>query len=54
MRDAPGARLLAAGVCLIGGIGLLGLPVEATGVLRNLGGAILVGLALLLMFGRRI
>jgi hypothetical protein len=53
MKDSPGSRLLVAGVCLIGGIGLLGLPVETAGQLRYFGGGILIALALLFMFGRR-
>jgi len=46
MQGIAGSWLLAAGVCLIVGIGLIGLPVEASGLLRNLCGVSLVGLAL--------
>jgi hypothetical protein len=53
MQDVAASWPRAAGVWLILGIGLIGLPVEASGLLRNLSGVSLVGLALLFILGRR-
>jgi len=54
MSDYPGWAIVAAGVCVVAGLALLGLPVSASTPVRYFGGGILVGLALLLViFGVR-
>jgi hypothetical protein len=55
MPNPHGGRLvLIAGGCLLSGMALIGLPVDASGPLRYFGGGVLVGLAmLLLIFGLR-
>ena len=55
MRNPHGGRLVViAGVCLLSGMVLIGLPIGDPGPLRYFSGGILVGLAmLLLIFGPR-
>jgi hypothetical protein len=55
MRNPHGGRLVViAGACLLSGMALIGLPVDASGPLRYFGSGVLVGLAmLLLIFGVR-